>query len=144
MSLYVRIMTCPEESQQTSQLEHLLEVLRVLVTPDECQHVLIERYFDDVNRSLSDYHPCEMYCSFCTGSVYCSVGKIRKAAFYSFLVGHFLGKTPTPKSLMKLLREKVDNMFEPDSVPKSSSGWQGIGPSVTRFGNYQFRYFRAR
>jgi superfamily II DNA helicase RecQ len=135
LSLYVRIMKCPDEGQRRSQLEHLLEVLRVLVTPYECQHVLIERYFDDGNQS---YHPCGMYCSFFTGSIYRSVGKIRKAPLYSFLVGHFLGKDPTPKSLMKLLRDKAGSIFEPDSVPKSSSGWQALGLQLLALGIINF------
>ena len=131
-------MKCPDETQRTSQLEQLLEVLRILVAPHECQHISIERYFDDENRPPSDYYPCGMYCSYCTGSSYRSVGSIRKAPFYSYLVGHFLRNKSTPKSLMKLLRDQANNIFEPDSVPKSGSGWQALGLQLLALGIVNF------
>jgi hypothetical protein len=39
---------------------------------------------------------------------------------------------------MKLLREKANNIFEPDSVPKSSSGWQALGLQLLALGIVNF------
>jgi ATP-dependent DNA helicase RecQ/bloom syndrome protein len=138
LSLYVRIMQCPDESERNIQIEHLIKVLNILVTPNECQHVLIERYFDDGNRSISEYHPCAMFCSYCTNSVFRSVGKLKKEALYSFLVGQFIGKTPTPTSLMKVFREKADCIFDKGSIPKSGKGWQALGLQLLALGIVRF------
>jgi hypothetical protein len=45
----------------------------------------------------------------------------------SFLVAQFIGKTPTPSSLMKVFLEKADCIFERGSVLKTSSVWQALG-----------------
>ena len=59
---------------------------------------------------------------------------MKKEALYSFLVGQFVGKTPTPSSLMKVFREKADSIFERGSVPKTSSGWQALGLQLLALG----------
>jgi hypothetical protein len=65
VKMYARIMQNPLQSEQDIQLTSMMEVLALLVTPDQCQHILMERYFK--NHSFGrKYKPCRTMCSKCT------------------------------------------------------------------------------
>ena len=44
VKLFVCIMQNPQVEERATQLASMMDVLRLLVTPNECQHVLMERY----------------------------------------------------------------------------------------------------
>jgi hypothetical protein len=47
VKLYVRILQAPDPHEQAIQLESMNEVLKLLVTPNECQHVMMEKFFEN-------------------------------------------------------------------------------------------------
>jgi hypothetical protein len=65
VQLYVRIMQKPDPGEREIQLLSMHEVLQVLVTPNECQHVMMERYFKSPSSSRV-YEPCRTKFTQCT------------------------------------------------------------------------------
>ena len=64
VKLYARIMQHPSQVEREIQLRSMMEVLAFLVIPEECQHVLMEKYFED-DSSTRVYEPCRTMCSKC-------------------------------------------------------------------------------
>ena len=67
ISMFGRIMRTPNATERSKQLIAMYEVLRFLVTPEECYHSYIENYFEvaeDKNKA-----PCGLFCTYCRGEV---------------------------------------------------------------------------
>jgi hypothetical protein len=62
VKLYVRIMQHPNPSERAVQLASMKEVLAVTVTPIDCQHTLIKKYFEDPSLTRT-CEPCGHKCS---------------------------------------------------------------------------------
>jgi hypothetical protein len=57
VKLYARIMQHPSQNEREIQLKSMMETLAFMVIPEECQHVSMEKYFED-NSSTRVYEPC--------------------------------------------------------------------------------------
>ena len=57
-------MQNPVAEERATQLTSMMEVLRLLVTPNECQHILMERYFEMPDSTLVK-EKCGDFCSRC-------------------------------------------------------------------------------
>jgi hypothetical protein len=64
VSLYVRVMQQNDKQERTISIVTLHKVLKFLVLPCTCQHVLMEQYFEDPGL-LFQKKVCEGYCSYC-------------------------------------------------------------------------------
>ena len=62
VKLFVRIMQNPQAKERATQLASMMDVLRLLVTPNECQHVRMEKYFEKPDSSLVK-EKCGDFCS---------------------------------------------------------------------------------
>jgi hypothetical protein len=62
VKLFVRIMQHPEADERLTQLASMHEVLTLLVTPNECQHTLMEKYFKPADSTLEKVQ-CSVCCS---------------------------------------------------------------------------------
>ena len=63
ISLIVRTMRNDDPAERTQQLLEMKSVLKLLLTPTECYHLALERYFEvheDPNKC-----PCDEYCTHC-------------------------------------------------------------------------------
>ncbi len=67
LHLYVPIMKCKNKAEQDRQHVAMMEVLRFLVTPDECCHLFVEAYFQE--DATKQREPCGKYCVHCNGDV---------------------------------------------------------------------------
>jgi hypothetical protein len=72
--LYARIMQHPEKIERDIQVKSMMDVVQLLVNPIECQHVTLEKYFENPDASKS-YTPCENKCMWCVSAfLQCQVG----------------------------------------------------------------------
>jgi hypothetical protein len=78
VQLYVRIMQEPDPGERKIQLLAMHEVLQVLVTPNKCQHVMMERYFE-IPSSPRVYEPCHDKCTRCNKDVNLLMGRIYRS-----------------------------------------------------------------
>jgi hypothetical protein len=73
VKLFVRIMQNPLAEERATQLASMMDVLRLLVTPNECQHILMERYFETLDSTLVKEN-CGEFCSRCKMDTSSSTG----------------------------------------------------------------------
>lgn len=67
LSLWIRVHSEPNVNVQVRQMEHLMEILTLLVLPQQCYHDAIEHHFE--HPTLYESNPsCGKRCSFCDGS----------------------------------------------------------------------------
>jgi hypothetical protein len=62
--LYLRIMQHSDPSECNIQLSMMFNVLKLLVIPNECQHMVMANFFENPSSSRL-YHPCGHKCSYC-------------------------------------------------------------------------------
>ena len=122
ISLYVRVMQGNDTKERNTQLIAMFEVLGFIITPNECFHITMEKYFKE-NTTATDKQPCEHFCSFCTndhieqtGRFYCD--KLRKlcdGALWKFTL-------PSSDKVIKFLKDNRSIIFHEDDVPDKVVG----------------------
>jgi superfamily II DNA helicase RecQ len=115
--MYARIMQHPSPSERTLQYHSLIEVLRFLVCPGECQHSLMEKYFEDKD-SRRSYEPCQNMCSKCNSSSNPITGRIDRSRAASLLVAYCAAKKRTTGELLQFVKAKQKDFFPEDIVLK--------------------------
>jgi hypothetical protein len=115
--MYARIMQNPSQSERTLQLNDMMEVLKFLVCPGECQHSLMEKYFEDPDSARS-YEACQNMCSKCNSSFNHITGRIDRNRAASLLVAYCASKKPTSGELVKFVKAKQKDIFPEDSMLK--------------------------
>jgi hypothetical protein len=95
----------------------MLEVVGLLVVPKECQHVLMEKYFEDP-ASTRTYVPCATKCVYCTRRIGQLTGRIHRQKLTNSLISFCSrGTTETPASLIEHLKVNKELIFHPNDVP---------------------------
>ena len=123
VSLYIRIHQNSDSTERKKQLVALHEVLDFLVTPTECYHSFIEKYFE--YNADTEKEPCGLYCSFCRGLVPGFTGKFYKRQLVSFLsTSMFAGvaRTTSCADFIKALKSKKEDIFHASNVPNKKMG----------------------
>ena len=77
------------------QREYALEVLRLLVTPNECYHSALENRFE--YGASREREACGSYCSFCLGHIRDMTGVFVKRNLISFLSSFVAATEERPK-----------------------------------------------
>ncbi len=75
--LYVRVMQQNNKQERTISIVALHKVLKFLVLPCTCQHVLMEQYFEDPGL-LFQKEVCVGYCSYCKKDNNTTGGRVQK------------------------------------------------------------------
>jgi hypothetical protein len=65
VALYVQIMQTSEKMARDSYLIALFEVLKFIVIPSKCHHILMEEYFEDPVYCVVEKEACGRMCTFC-------------------------------------------------------------------------------
>ena len=99
----------------------MMDVLRLLVMPTECQHVLMERYFEKPDSSLVK-EKCGDFCSRCKMDTSSSTGRIHRDKLCCFLITFATGCTRTTSALIKSIKSKKDEIYHKDDVPNKMMG----------------------
>ena len=121
VKLYSRIMQHPDRTERLLQLEWMMSVLSFLVLPRNCQRITLEKHFEDPNTNRS-YVPCRNRCRYCVrlGSF---TGWINRNKLTSLLMGFGLhGKSQTPSSLIKFVKDNKHLIFHKDDQPTTLMG----------------------
>ncbi len=109
VKLYVRIMQHPEKTERKRQLDLMMSVLSFLMVPNDCQHVILERYFEDQNTARGS-EPCLNSCLKCRRKL--ATGRINWHKLTRLLMGYCSSsKSPTTAALVKFVREKQTLIF---------------------------------
>ena len=117
-SLFVRIMRIPDADERRVQLRALHDVLGFLVTPSECYHLCIEKYFECVPLPKT---ACGTRCSFCCGDTSDFTKRINKDGVISFLSTNISSNDNFKfSSFTKSMKAYKDQLFHPQDVPKGS------------------------
>ena len=94
----------------------LFDVLDVLVSPQKCQHVLMEEYFE--NPEITDDRvACGGLCSYCrdlSGEVRApwNLGRINRSYLTDRLIFFFNGNTASPASLIRFVKTNRERIME--------------------------------
>lgn len=109
VSAFVRIMTSEEANERKRLAHQLLDVLRILVIPDQCYHVAIERYFEwDVHTE----GVCNNMCSYCCGATSAFTGKFHRTQVEGVLTSVFSANlTVSPEIIKKAIRAARHKIF---------------------------------
>ena len=109
VSAFVRIMTADEANERKRLALHLLDVLRLLIIPDRCYHVAIERYFE------WDVHTpgvCDNMCSYCCGATSAFTGKFHRRQLEGVLTAVFSANlTVSPEDIKKAIQASRRKIF---------------------------------
>ena len=114
-------MQQPSKAIRDRQLVALFEVLTFIMTPSECFHCTMEKYFEQ-DTVGAEKQPCEKYSSFCTGGHKQITGVFGKTQLSGFLIDFCNGKSQTTDAFLKALKGKKDKIFEVGSVPNKVAG----------------------
>ncbi|KAL7524738.1 hypothetical protein ACHAWF_002535 [Thalassiosira exigua] len=122
IDLYVRIMQEKEKAERDRQLVALFELLQLTLTPTECFHVALERYFE---HDREDHVRCECghYCSYCTGGHDELTGTFRRKELCGLLVSKcFNGTQPSHKDFIRFIKSVKNEIYEPGESPDKVMG----------------------
>eukprot|EP00956_Cyclotella_meneghiniana_P004040 scaffold4901_cov50-Cyclotella_meneghiniana.AAC.1 len=109
VSAFVRIMTNSESTERVRLAKHLFDVLTFLVTPSQCYHRVIERYFEWDNHTPGS---CNNMCSYCCGDFNNFTGKFHRRQLEGVLTGVFSTKVSvTVDELKKAIRDAKSKVF---------------------------------
>ena len=86
ISAFVRIMTNKESSERARTASHLWDVLRLLITPEQCYHKSIEKYFE---WNVHTPGQCENMCSYCCGATKTFTGLVNRMQVVGVLTAVF-------------------------------------------------------
>ena len=102
------------------QKQSMMEVLEFLVLPSECQHVILERYFEIPDGRQRE--ACGNKCLKCRG-IKELTGMIYRQKLTSCLVSFCSrGTMETPTTLVKFVKDNKDTIFHKNNVPRRSIG----------------------
>ncbi|KAL7529642.1 hypothetical protein ACHAWF_003062 [Thalassiosira exigua] len=122
IDLYVRIMKQKDKAQRERELVALFQVLQLALTPKDCFHIAMERFFEQ-DRPESERTPCRHYCSFCTGGHDELTGVFRRKELSGLLVSKcFNGSSPTHKDFPKFIKGVKNDIYEPGEAPDEVVG----------------------
>jgi hypothetical protein len=93
VKLYARVMQHPEKTEREIQLGSFMEVLGFLVVPDECQHVILERYFEAPDTTRL-FESCRHSCHICNRRSATATGRINRQKLTRQLVGYCTSASP--------------------------------------------------
>ena len=96
-------------------------MLELLVLPEECYHVAIERYFEWETSATKSSFP--KHCLKCRGEIADATGRIKKVCWQSVLTEAVSDVTGgvSVASFLKTLEKAKKNLFHKDDVPKGES-----------------------
>jgi len=119
--LYVRIMKNKSAIERNNLLVDMQEVLMGFITPDECYHSYIERYFET---DPEEKEGCGLYCSFCTGEVKEFTGRFYKDELVSINTMDVFtnGINPKYRCFIKAMKAKKDILFHKEDIPSVRMG----------------------
>ena len=120
VKLYARIMQHPDKKERNMQEQSMMEVLKLLVLPSECQHVILENYFEHPDGRQRE--ACRNKCRKCSG-IKELTGMIYRQKLTSCLVSFCSrGTMETPTTLVKFVKDNKDTIFHKNNVPRRSIG----------------------
>jgi hypothetical protein len=96
------------------------EVLQVLVTRNECQHVMMERYFKSPSFSRV-YEPCRAKCTQCTKDLNLLRGRICRSKLTQMLISFSSGQMQATAASIKSIKTTKKDIFG-GSVPTRGMG----------------------
>ena len=120
ISLFIRIMQHPKSSERKTQLGMMHDVLELLVSPETCQHALMEKYFARPGTS-TECIPCQSMCNYCSrGSAVGIAGAVYRDRLCNILIT-FCARNgqPTTASLIKCIKLNKDKIFHKRDIPRS-------------------------
>ncbi len=117
VKMYARIMQHPLKSERSIQLKSMREALVFLVTPEECQHVLMEKYFED-HSATREYEPCKTMCTKCNENTNPLTGRVNRTRLANLVVGFCSGKKHPWNDLVKFVKSRSDDIFPMDGKLK--------------------------
>jgi superfamily II DNA helicase RecQ len=119
LSFFIRTMSCSDAQERKQQLTAHHLVMQSLLTPTECYHVCLEKYFELT--PLPNKEPCGHYCSKCLGRVPSFTGRVNKLQLISFLAGKVCGQgmTPSMADFIKAMKKDRQSIFHKDDVTKT-------------------------
>ncbi len=120
VSLYIRIMQSSEKIARDSNLIALFDVLKFIVLPTKCQHIMMEVYFEDPLCLFEKEH-CGTMCCYCN-QAYTPTGRIHRNNLQKRLVVFFASKRPSPKELVQYIKQQKLHIFHKNDVPKTFMG----------------------
>jgi hypothetical protein len=97
-------MQTSEKLARDSNLIALFEVLKFIVIPTKCHHILMEEYFEDPVHCVLEKEAFGLMCSFCEHE-YTVTGCIHRDQLQSSLITFFTYKRPTPKDLVQYIKQ---------------------------------------
>jgi len=117
VSIYSRVMKEPNASDRRKQLRSLFDVLDVLVSPEKCQHVLMEEYFENPERGIDNRAACGSLCSYCRDlsreeRAPWNLGRINCKYLTDRLIYFFNGNTASPAGLIRFIKTNKRRIFE--------------------------------
>ncbi len=123
VKLYARVMQHPEKTEREIQLGSLMEVLCFLVVPNECQHVILERYFEAPDTTQL-FESCRDCCHFCNQRSATATRRINRQKLTRQLVGYCSSASPpTTGALIKFVKDRQKIFFHKHDQPT-----KGMGP----------------
>ena len=123
VGLFVRVMKTTDDAERQRQVDAMMEVLRFLLSPTECYHSFIERYFEEGD--AGEKVGCGSFCSFCNGDMQELTGLFRRRRLMSVLSTDIFGqgrKAPKAREFVKALKLKKEFFFHENHVPKTNMG----------------------
>jgi hypothetical protein len=97
----------------------LFDMLKLIVIPTKCQHMIMEEYFDPLHRL--EKQACGMMCSLCDNGT-TTTGRINRGALQSCLIAFFTCKCQTPSDLVKYIKLHKLITFHKEDVPNKFMG----------------------
>ena len=85
VKFFVQIRQHSDSDERFIQLASMREVLRLLVTPNECQHTLMEKYFEQMDSTLEKVK-CTLFCSQCKHDTRSLTGRIHRNKLSRLLI----------------------------------------------------------
>jgi hypothetical protein len=120
VQLYVGIMQEPDPGECKIQLLSMHGVLQILVTPNKCQHVMMERYFESPSSSRV-CEPCRAKCTQCTKDLNLLTGRIYRSKLTQMLISFCLVQMQTMAALIKSIKTNKKDIFG-GSIPARGMG----------------------
>jgi len=116
VSIYSRVMRESNALDRRKQLSSLFDMLDVLVSPQKCQHVLMEEYFENPEL-INDRVACGSLCLYCgdlSGKEKApwNLGRINRSYLTDWLIYFFNGNTVSPASLIRLVKANKECILE--------------------------------
>ncbi|EJK55970.1 hypothetical protein THAOC_24227, partial [Thalassiosira oceanica] len=115
------IQQVADSAERKKQLVAVFELLKFLVTPDRCQHILLEEKFEDPSFPM-ERTKCDNCCSYCTGDHDEHTGKVNRQALTNIVLTQVLNaqKQLNYSAFLSLIKERKGAIFHKDHIPKDA------------------------